>query len=266
MPIWLYQIRPLYAAIIMVLFIEGISLLGLYVARRLLLPRFHYSEGINDAVSGTVQAIGVFYGITVGLIAVGVWNTNSNASDLVSKEATSIGALYRDVSGYPKPVRDELRSKLREYTVFVIEEAWPAQKIGQGQDVTHGTKILDDFQSRLFSFEPSTGGQSALHSETLRAYNILIEYRRLRIDAVDSGLSPVMWAVIWLGAAISIGVAYFFNIEDPKIHFLLVALMGGFLAVVLFMIIINDKPFYGYVSVSSDPYKLILEKVIDLSK
>jgi len=27
-----------------------------------------------------VQAIGVFYGITVGLIAVGVWNTYSNAS------------------------------------------------------------------------------------------------------------------------------------------------------------------------------------------
>jgi hypothetical protein len=266
MPVWLYEIRPLYAAIIMVLFIEAISLLGLFLARRFLLPRFRYSEGINDAVSGTVQAIGVFYGITVGLIAVGVWNTNSNASDLVSKEATSIGALYRDVSGYPEPLRDGLRSKLREYTVFVIEEAWPAQKIGKGQNVMHGTKILDDFQSRLFSFEPSTQGQSALHSETLRAYNILIEYRRLRIDAVDSGLSSIMWAVIWLGAAISIGVAYFFNIEDPKIHFLLVALMGGFLAVVLFMIIINDKPFYGYVSVSSDPYKLILDKLIDLSR
>jgi hypothetical protein len=266
MPIWLYEIRPLYAAIFMVLLIEGISLLGLFLARRFLLPRFHYSEGINDAVSGTVQAIGVFYGITVGLIAVGVWNTNSNASDLVSKEATSIGALYRDVSGYPAPLRDELRSKLREYTVFVIEEAWPAQKIGLGQNVMRGTKILDDFQSKLFSFEPSTQGQSALHNETLRAYNILIEYRRLRIDAVDSGLSPVMWAVIWLGAAISIGVAYFFNIEDPKIHFLLVALMGGFLAVVLFMIIINDKPFYGYVSISSDPYKLILDKLIDLSR
>lgn len=265
MPIWLYEIPPLYAAIIMVLFIDGISLLGLFLTRRFLLPRFRYSEGINDAVSGTVQAIGVFYGITVGLIAVGVWNTNSKASDLVSKEATSIGALYRDVSGYPAPLRNELRSKLREYTVFVIEEAWPAQKIGKGQNVVSGTKILDDFQSKLFSFEPSTQGQSALHNETLRAYNTLIEYRRLRIDAVDSGLSTVMWAVIWWGAFISIGVAYFFKIEDAKIHFLLVALMGGFLAIVLFMIIINDKPFYGYMSVPSDPYKLILEKLIDLS-
>ena len=213
-----------------------------------------------------MQAIGVFYGITVGLIAVGVWNTNSNAAELVSKEAVSIGALYRDVSSYPSPEREELRAKLREYTVFVIEQAWPAQKIGQGQNINIGTAILDDFQHKLHSFQPENASESALHSESLRAYNTLIEYRRLRVDAVSGGLSMVMWAVIWVGAAISIGIAYFFNIPDIKLHAILVALMGGFLAMVLFMIIINDKPFYGYVSISSDPYKLILERLIDVSK
>ena len=87
----------------MVVFIESVALIGLVLVRRLLIPRLHYDRDANDAVSGTVQAIGVFYGITVGLIAVGVWNTNSNASELVSKEAASIGALYRDVCGYPLP-------------------------------------------------------------------------------------------------------------------------------------------------------------------
>src|SRR5436190_3897840 len=175
----------------MVVFVETLSLIGLFLARRFLLPRFQYSEGINDAVSGTVQAIGVFYGITVGLIAVGVWNTNSNAADLVSKESTGIAALYRDVSGYPAPLRDELRGKLREYTVFVIEKAWPAQRIGKGQTLDEGTKIIDAFQDRLYSFEPATPGQNALHSETIAAYNRLIDYRRQRIEAVNRGLSDV---------------------------------------------------------------------------
>src|SRR5207247_10762457 len=178
------------------------------------------------------QAIGVFYGITVGLIAVGVWNTNSSASDLVSKEATSIGALYRDVSGYPQPLRDLLRSDLRTYTIFVIDVAWPAQKIGRGQKLDMGSRILDNFQTRLYTFEPTTPGQASLHNETLKTYNTLIEYRRLRIDAVDSGLSSVMWAVIWLGEAISIGVAYFFNIPDSKLHCFLVVMMCGFLWIV----------------------------------
>lgn len=246
--------------------IEGVALLGLVLVRRLVIPRLHYDDGANDAVSGTVQAIGVFYGITVGLIAVGVWNTHSNAADLVSKEAASIGALYRDVSGYPSPIRDELRSRLRDYTVFVIDEAWPAQTKGQGQNVSAGVRLLDDFQVMLYSYQPANESQSALHRETLRTYNVLVEYRRLRIDAVGSGLSMVMWSVIWVGAAISIGVAYFFNIPDIKLHAILVALMGGFLAMVLFMIVINDKPFYGQNSISSDPYRLILENLMNVSR
>ena len=264
MPNWLYETSTLHAAIAIVAFVELVSVAGLLAARRFLIPRFHYCENINEAVSGTVQAIGVFYGITVGLIAVAVWNTNSSAAELVSKEAGSIGALYRDVSGYPAPIRGELREKLRTYTVFTIEEAWPAQQ--KGEILGHGTLLMDDFQASLYSFEPATQGQMALHSETLRAYNHLIESRRLRLDSVKSALSTTMWILIWLGAAISIGVAYFYHITDVKLHAALVILMSGFLALLLFMITINDRPFYGSVSLSPDPYKLILTHVMDLSK
>jgi hypothetical protein len=262
-PTWLYEMSSLRAALLLVAFIELVSLIGLLLVRRFLIPKFHYGEGINDAISGTVQAIGVFYGITVGLIAVAVWNTNSSAAGLVSKEATAIGALYRDVSGYPSPLRDELRAKLREYTVFLIDESWPAQK--KGEILPRGALLMDDFQAKLYTFEPASQGQMALHAETLRAYNTLIEYRRLRIDSVNSGLSNTMWAVIWLGAAISIGVAYFYRIEDATLHALLVILMAGFLALVLFMITINDKPFYGNNSISAAPYELILHHLIDAS-
>ena len=216
MPVWLYEVSPRTAALIMLVFIECIALVGLLLVRHLVIPKLRYHEGTHEAVSGTVQAIGVFYGITVGLIAVAVWNTNSNASELVSKEAASIAAVYRDVTGYPSPIREDLRSKLHDYTEFVINDAWPAQREGRGQNVTAGVRLLNDFQGTLFTFEPKSTGQAALHSETLRAYNNLIEYRRLRIDAVGSGLSTVMWAVIWMGAIISIGVAYFYNIPDLK--------------------------------------------------
>jgi len=265
MPTWLYELSPFGQALVIIAFVEFLSIAGLLLARRYVVPRFHYSEGINDAVSGTVQAIGVFYGITVGLIAIGVWNTNSAASDIVSREASAIAMLFRDVSGYPSPAREELRTGLRDYTVFIIDEAWPAQR--KGQNVERGRTLIDDFQLKLQSFSPSNPSQVALHTETLRAYNNLLDYRRLRIDAVNnSGLSETMWVVIWMGAAISIGVAYFYKIGDPKLHVVLVVLMAGFLAVVLFMITINDRPFYGSVGISSDPYKIILERLIDPSK
>jgi hypothetical protein len=247
MPLWVYNVPPLVLALLMVVTIAGVSLVGLLLTRRFLLPRFHYHDGVNDAISGTVQTIGVFYGITVGLIAVGVWNTYSNAADLVSKEAASIGVLHQDIGGYPSPLREELRAKLRDYTVFLIDVAWPEQRRGRVE--RSDRRILDDFQAKLFGFKPATPGQAAIHSETLATYDKLIEHRRLRVDAVLGG------------AVISTGVDYLYHIEDAKLHSLLIALMSGFLAVVLFMIVINDKPFYGIVSVSPHAYKLILDQV-----
>lgn len=259
MPIWFYTVRPFYSALLLIVVIETMSLLGLLLTRRFILPRLHYHEGANDAVSGTVQAIGVFYGITVGLIAVAVWSTNSAASDLVSREASAIGGLYRDVNGYPSPLKEELHIKLRDYTEFVVKQDWPAQRAGKTSE--GGMKILTDFQNEQFAFEPKTAGQTELHAEALHAFNNLTDCRRLRVLAAGAGLSDVMWAVIWVGAVISIGVAYFFKLPDIKLHMILVALIAGFLAMVIFMIVINDKPFFGYVSVSPEPYELLLNKI-----
>jgi len=264
MPLWAYNMSPLQLAIVMVATIEAISLLALFLARRFLIPRLHFHDGVNDAISGTVQAIGVFYGITVGLIAVGVWNTHSNAEDVVSKEAAAIGALYRGVSGYPSPVREQLQSDLKNYTTALIDEIWPAQQQGRAVDI--GVQMMDHFQDTLYAYEPATPGQVALHNETLRVYNVLIGYRRLRIDAVEGTLSTVMWAVIWVGAVISIGVAYLYRIEDGRLHAILIALMAGFLGIVLFMIVINDRPFVGKNSIQPNSYRVILHHLIGASR
>ena len=137
MPLAAYGLPPMVLALLMVSAIEAVALVALVLVRRYVLPRFRFHDGVNDAVSGTVQAIGVFYGITVGLIAVGVWNTHANASDLVSHESASIGALYRDVSNYPEPTRTELRTRLREYTTAIIEKDWPAQQNGRDCERGH---------------------------------------------------------------------------------------------------------------------------------
>lgn len=102
MPTWAYNMSPLALALLMVAVIEAVSLIALCLTRRYLLPRLRFHDGINDAISGTVQAIGVFYGITVGLIAVGVWSTYSNAGDLVSKEAAAIGGCIEISVAIPR--------------------------------------------------------------------------------------------------------------------------------------------------------------------
>jgi hypothetical protein len=259
-PLWVYNIPLVRLALIMVVGIEAIALFGLVLVRRHLLPRLDFHDGVNDAVSGTVQAIGVFYAITVGLIAASVWTTYSDASQLMSHEAVAIASLYRDVSSFPEPARTALRTQLRDYTVAVITQDWPAQRREQTSNV--GTRIVDQFQVTLMAFEPASAGEQARYTETLSAFNNFIRERRLRLDAIQGGLSLVMWSVIWIGATISIGVGYFFYFKDIKLHAIMIALIAGFLGILLFMIIINDRPFVGQDSVSPDSYQLILDTLM----
>ena len=82
-----------------------LSIIGLALFQWLIVGRLHLTEEMNNDIIFFASAIGVFYSLTVGLIAVGVWSTYSQVENTVSAEATAIGCFYRDVSGYPDPAR-----------------------------------------------------------------------------------------------------------------------------------------------------------------
>ena len=121
---------------------------------------------------------------------------------------------------------------------------------------------MNRFQAMLVTFEPATEGQKLLHGETLRAYNQLIQARRLRLDAVNTGLPAVMWAVIVVGAFIGLSASFFFKVEDARLHGILVLLLAMFMGLVIFMILALDRPFRGDLGLRPDPYQLIYDQLM----
>lgn len=264
MPICVYYIPHWALALILVGGFVAFSLAGLVIVRRYIVPRIRYHDGVNDAISGTVQSIGVFYGITVGLIAVAVYTSHASADDLLSLEASQIGCLYRDASSLPEAVRVPLQTSLYNYTVTVVEKEWPTQR--KGMIPMNGIEILNEFQSTLTTFEPSTKGQEVLQGEMLSAFNQLAQCRRMRMDAVHHRLPAVMWFVIWIGAFISIIVTYFYHLEDHRLHAILMSLMAAFLGIIVFLIAANDRPFIGAMGLSPDAFQLLLETARNLPR
>src|SRR5947209_10568794 len=99
------------------------SLLFLLLVRRFVLPRLRVTEGDSEFAGAIVQSIMVFYGLALALIAVNVWQTYNDVSKTVSQEAISFAALYRDVSGYPEPIRGKLQAEVRGYVDQIIQRA-----------------------------------------------------------------------------------------------------------------------------------------------
>lgn len=245
-------------AIVIVLCLFALG--GLAVVRRHVLPRLRVH--IEDAEFGgaMVASIMVFYGLAMALIAMNVFETYSDVSRIASREATALGALYRDVSGYPEPVRGRLQGELRAYTYQVIHEAWPLQR--RGMIPEGGVERMNRFQAVLVAVEPVTESQKLLFAETLRAYNVMIEARRLRIDAVDVRLPGVMWIVIVVGAFISLSATFFFKVDDARLHAIQVVLLALFIGLIIFMIFAFDRPFMGDLGVPATPYQLIHDQLM----
>ncbi|MEI6197993.1 MAG: hypothetical protein WCS42_27070 [Verrucomicrobiota bacterium] len=233
---------------------------GLLLVRRWVLPRLRVHTADSEFSGALVQCVMVFYGLAVALIAVNVFQTYSDVSKIVSQEATALAALYRDVSCYPEPIRPSLQGQLRDYVHYVITEAWPLQQ--HGKIPAGGVELMNRFQTTLVSFEPVTEGQKLLHGEALRAYNNMIQARRLRLDAVGTALPGVMWAVVLVGAIIGLSATFFFKVEDARLHGILVTLLAAFMGLVIFMILALDQPFRGDLGISAQPYQLIYDHLM----
>lgn len=237
------------------------SFVGLLVVRRFLLPRLRIRVEDSEFSGTMVQSVMVFYGLAVALIAVGVSENYSDVEGIVSREASELGALYRDASSYPEPTRPLLQKELHDYAQYVIHTAWPAQR--RGQVVMGGAEMLNRFQSTLTSFEPATEGQKVLHAEALRAYNEMVEARSLRLDAVvNTGLPGVLWVVVLAGAVIGLTATFFFMVEDVRLHAILVMLLAAFIGLVIFMTFAFDRPFRGDLGLTPEPYQLVYDKVM----
>ena len=257
---WLHDLSAWLVVPAMFILFVGISLVGLIMARR-----WSRRSGLctlvdNGVVGWLFSAILGIYSIAIGLVAVASWSKAAEASQVASNEAAELAALYRDLGGYAEPLQGQLKALLTRYTRYVIDEAWPLQRRGQ---IPHGgTEILHDFQHLLFDFEPALERQKILHAETLHAFNTLIEFRRLRLEAVSYAVPGTLWCVVLIGALLAIGSSYVFSIESLLVHVTMTGLLAAMIALLVYFIAINDYPYLGAKGVGPEAYELVLHDLV----
>jgi hypothetical protein len=256
---WLVNLPDFVIGLLVVAFAVLIGVGGLLVTRKWV-ARLHVTASHNEAVSYYLSTVAIFYGIMLGLIAVGVWEGFDDARTSVGMEAGALAALYRDVSGYPEPVRSQLQAELREYTRYEINEAWPNYR--RGQLAGGGMQRLWLFQDHLQAFEPRTQGQQALHLEALRAFNDLVERRNKRLDSITSRLPRPLWDFVLLGAVLSFVVSWFFQLKSFGMHLWMTAFFAALLGMEIHLLLIMNKPYRGSIGVGPDAFQVIYDMLM----
>jgi hypothetical protein len=258
---WIYDVPSWLLCLILVAGFAGGAAGGLLATRGLVRRLFGPAPGANEVVSYYVGAFGVFYGLTLGLIAVATWQNFADLDRLVAEEAATLQVLDRSVTWYPPPVRGELRRRLLDYAEFVIRDEWPAQRRGIVPEAAQAR--LAAVEGSLVAFEPATAGQQVVHAETLRAYARYLELRReRRYGAAATGLPAVVWYVLLVGAVLSVALPCLFVLPRVGGHLVLTVVLAGFVGLLIFLIADMDRPYRGDFSVGPDAFEAVRQQML----
>ena len=257
---WLYDLSSPVLCLLVVGSFVAFCLGGLFLTRGWVRGLHQVDHSHNDIVGFYLAAIAVIDAITLGLVAVGTWETYTDVQLRVDHEAAALASIYRDASGYPEPLRTKLQNDLRLYYHQVVDVAWPQQERGIVADVSG--VALQQFQNDFMTFEPATEQQKIVSAETYRAFNELSECRRNRIDSVNTELPSPLWVMVIAGALLGIAATWLFDTRSFGMHVWLSIVYSVLIALPIYIIVALDNPYRGRISVGPDPLVRVYEQLM----
>src|SRR5262252_6752379 len=199
---WIYDYPSWVIGLFFCATFVGFTWIGISLTRVTVHSWLHQEKRANEMVGLALSSYFVLFGLLLGLLAVATYQNYATVSDIVDNEASSLAALYREVSSLPEPSRGQLEQRLREYTRYTIEEGWALQRKGivpKGEAVRSGLLVRS-----LLDFEPSNKREEIIYQDALQRSVRRNELSRARLSNVTIGLPAVLWWVVAVGAGINI--------------------------------------------------------------
>jgi hypothetical protein len=229
------------------------SLLGFALVHRLVPVGMR--SGHNDVAGFIYAVVGVMYAILLAYVTIVVWQQFDTVDSTVQLEAVAAGNIYHGVDEFADPMRANVQSMVDEYVSTTIDEEWPL--LNQGQISAKADKLAHDLRAAINKLPADTPQQQVMLDHVLGQYETLITERRLRLFQGQVGLHPLLWAMLIVGAVMTIGFTYLFGLESARAHALMIVGLAVVIGGLLFMIQQVNYPFSGDVHVSPEAFEIV---------
>ena len=215
----------------------------------------------DDGIFGTIFAntMPTLVGFVFAFVTVAAWQNYNSASDTVSKEAHLLFNLYEIMDAYPDEIKKAGQAELIQYAQIVIDQEWPI--LNQQQFDLNAFRSLDRIKQIFVSHKLSNFEGIAIHNESLSLLSNYTDLRRNRIESARSFLAKPMWAALIISAALLILFSALFKTKNIRIHAVMIALVGGSLGVMFFLLVIYDNPFWGPSAIQPTPFQKTLDSI-----
>ena len=215
---------------------------------------------IRDALISSLSAM---FALMVTFSAAGIWSDAVQADAAVQREANSIENAFAIAWSFPDEFREHVHNTILSYGRLVVQSDWPAMRRRAGVNEA----LFDRSNSPLVALikrtsEESSSGRSHPLSGALIDQIAGLRAARLQREMIArGGVSQAQWLamiLIALGAMTMIAVAH--NHESGlQITTLAVYAVG--VSSAFFVLLANDRPFFGYLAVEPIPIEQAIERI-----
>jgi hypothetical protein len=209
-----------------------------------------------------VPVTSILFALMVAFSASGIWNDWQQARSAVQREALALENVLALAEGLSSERAAKLKESVIAYAKAAAEQEWPAMARQADMDdplYEVSDRILVSLIVAL-SREALTTGSSPISAILLPQIFEARGARLARLMLANSSLSGVQWfALITLIVSALVVVALVHN-NHAGIQFLAMNLYSVVAAVTFFVILANDRPFIGVISVSPRPFLQLAAK------
>lgn len=213
----------------------------------------------NDVAGNIFAMVGGFYGLLLAFVVFLVWDQFNDAQQSADIEGSLAKGLYRDIKFYPVDSEgtvgyNDIKILDLAYVNY-IQDALTEDSLmdAEGADSPNYAWYRDTITVRAFNkvFEivermhDDEAYKNQRIDQMFRHLNELNTYRSLRGLAVDSDIDIYIWIPLLLGGLITMLFAILMDIENRRLHIVMNGLLGSFVALIFYIIILTDHPFAG---------------------
>lgn len=254
---WLYDVPMSVGLPLFTILVVGGSCGILLILRKWVFRVAPQGEEWDRVLSYAVGAYGVFYGVTLALIAAAAYGNFTEVDGIVLEESSSLASLYRTATLLPEPQSSQLQNEIVQYTRNVIDLDWPLQQKLQIPLETDAN--ISAMQQAIAGVQPASPAEILYVQQSLDQFQLLVENRRDRIALTHLALPGVLWIVLSVGAVLNAVLIGLIEVRNLRIHLLMSGMLALFVALLLYAIAGFDHAYSGPIAVTPEYFEDLLK-------
>jgi hypothetical protein len=213
----------------------------------------------NDAAGQVFTLVGGLEAVLLAFVLISLFDGTSAAEDASYKEADSLVAAVWAAESLPDG--DEVAAQARTYAREVIDQEWP--RMAQGAEAGEaGWTDLEEMRAVVAAAPAADEWAIGRKTEATDQLWEVYQTRQDRLNtATGGGINSVVWFALVVGGVMAVALPILFGGPKTATHILIVSILAGTVALLLFATHQLQNPYGGGAQVSPAAFESALDRL-----